>query len=71
MEVIARGEAKVHVPGPTDPGIRLDSGSARVTTTSRGRKVVPIAAAAARRARAKAQPPPHLQPKRGQKKKHR
>jgi len=68
-EVIARGEAQVHVPEPTDPGIRLDSGSARVTTTSRGRKVVPIAAAAARRARAKAQPP-HLQPKRGQKKKH-
>ena len=59
-----------HLPEPTDPEFRLESGHARVTTTSRGRKTVPISVAAARKARAQVEPKPGLRPKHGQKKRH-
>jgi len=58
------------LPEPWDPEFRLDTGTARVTTTSRGRKTVPIAVASARRARAKIEPKPGIRPKHGQKKRH-
>lgn len=64
-----RPEEKAHLPEPTDPELRLDEGTARVTTTSRGRKTVPLAVAAARKARAKQQGQGGFKPKKGQKKK--
>lgn len=63
-----REEKKEHLPEPTDPELRLDHGTARVTTTSSGRKTVPLAVAAARKARAKQAPQIGFKPKKGQKK---
>lgn len=63
-----REEREEPLPEPTDPDLRLDEGTARVTTTSRGRKTVPLAVAAARKARAKQAPQTGFKPKKGQKK---
>lgn len=68
-EAAERAEPE-HLPEPTDPEFRLEVGHARVTTTSRGRKTVPLSVAAARKARAQLEPKPGIRPKHGQKKRH-